>query len=139
MPRAEFSRKTKREALKRADYKCEATGPEFGFKPGQRCNCSLSLGVQFDHVIPDARMGMNDLDNCEALCIACHKVKTKADVKRIRKSDRQRDRDTGVIRPKGTLKGAGFAKSAKPPKTSRHDWAPKLTSQLYVEKEPAHD
>jgi 5-methylcytosine-specific restriction endonuclease McrA len=135
MPRAEFSKKTKREALKRAGYRCEATGPAFGFQPGQRCNCSLSLGVQFDHVIPDALQGLNDLDNCEALCIACHKVKTKADVKRIRKSDRQRDRDTGVVRPKGSIKSAGFPKTARQPKASRHDWAPKLRSKLYVEKE----
>lgn len=135
MPRAEFSKKTKREALKRAGYRCEATGPAFGFQPGQRCNCSLSLGVQFDHVIPDALQGLNDLDNCEALCIACHKVKTKADVKRIRKSDRQRDRDTGVISSKASIKGPGFPKTGKPAKTSRHDWAPKLQPRLYEAKE----
>jgi hypothetical protein len=44
MPRLEFSRKTKQAALKRAGHKCEAVGTLFDFKPGQRCNCDLSLG-----------------------------------------------------------------------------------------------
>lgn len=138
MARAEFSRKTKREALERSGYRCEATGPSFGFKEGQRCNCSLSLGVQFDHVLPDALQGLNDLDNCEALCIACHKIKTRADVKRIRKSDRQRDRHTGVIRPKGTLKSPSFPKYDKPRHGVDKTPLPELPRRsLYVKEETA--
>lgn len=113
MSRTEFTRKTKNEALRRAEFKCEATGPTFGFKPGQRCNCSLSLGVQFDHVIPDQLGGDASLENCMALCVQCHKFKTRDDIKRIRKSDRQRDRNTGVIRSKGSIQSAGFAKHGK--------------------------
>jgi len=49
MARHEFSRATKRAALERSGYRCEAEGTRYGFEPGQRCNCHLSLGVQFDH------------------------------------------------------------------------------------------
>lgn len=113
MARLEFSRKTRQIALKRAGHKCEAVGPLFGFEPGQRCNCSLSLGVQFDHAVPDALGGDNSLDNALAICVQCHKFKTRNDVKQIAKSNRQRDKSSGVIRPTGKLKGPGFAHKAK--------------------------
>jgi 5-methylcytosine-specific restriction endonuclease McrA len=113
MSRTEFTRKTKQEALKRANFLCEAAGTRYGFEEGQRCNCSLSLGVQYDHNIPDALGGDNSLENCMSVCVQCHKWKTKNDVKQIAKSNRQRDKAIGVVRPKQTLKGAGFPKSEK--------------------------
>lgn len=137
MARTEFSRKTKREALERSGYRCEATGPDFGFNDGQRCNCSLSLGVQFDHVLADALLGLNDLSNCMALCIACHKVKTRDDIKRIRKSDRQRDKHSGVIRAKSTLKSQGFPKFEKQRRGVDKSSLPALPrNQLYREDQP---
>lgn len=113
MPRKEFSRKTKRSALDRSGHRCEASGQRYGFQEGQRCNCHLSLGVQFDHVLPCELGGDNDLANCAAICVQCHKYATRNDVRRIRKSDRQRDRNTGVIRSKGSIQSAGFAKPGK--------------------------
>lgn len=113
MSRTEFSRKTKQEALQRSGYRCEASGPRYGFNEGQRCNCDLSLGVQFDHNVPDQLGGDNSLDNCMAVCVQCHKFKTRNDVRQIRKSDRQRDKARGVIRPAGKIKSAGFPKSEK--------------------------
>lgn len=135
MARTEFARKTKQKALERSGYKCEASGPDFGFEPGQRCNCSLSLGVQFDHILPDQLGGDTSLENCMALCVQCHKFKTRSDIQRIRKSDRQRDRHTGVIRPAGKIQSAGFPATVKQSKTSRHAWAPKLNNPLYEAKE----
>lgn len=117
MPRKEFSRKTKRAALERSGYRCEAAGTRYGFETGQRCNCHLSLGVQFDHVLPCELGGDNDLANCAAICVQCHKYATRNDIQQIRKSDRQRDRNSGVIRPAGKLKSAPFPKSDKPKKT----------------------
>lgn len=117
MARTEFTRKTKQEALKRAEIKCEATGTRYGFEEGQRCNCSLSLGVQYDHAVPDALGGDNSLQNCLAICVQCHKFKTRNDVKQIAKSNRQRDKAIGVIRPAGKIKSPGFAKSEKPKKS----------------------
>lgn len=116
MSRHEFSRATKRAALERSGYRCEAEGTRYGFESGQRCNCHLSLGVQFDHNVPDQLGGDNSLGNCMAICVQCHKFKTRNDVRQIRKSDRQRDRNSGVIRPAGKLKSAPFPKSDKPKK-----------------------
>lgn len=113
MRRTEFTRETRREALKRSGLKCEASGPRYGLAEGQRCNCSLSLGVQYDHDVPDQLGGDNSLENCRAVCIQCHKIKTRADIQQIRKSDRQRDKASGVIRPAGKLRSAPFPKSEK--------------------------
>jgi 5-methylcytosine-specific restriction endonuclease McrA len=101
MSRTEFSRATRQEALKRSGLKCEASGPRYGLKEGQRCNCSLSLGVQFDHDVPDQLGGDNSLDNCRAVCVQCHKLKTRNDVRQIRKSDRQRDKNNGTFKKAG--------------------------------------
>lgn len=113
MSRTEFTRKTKQDALRRAELKCEASGPRYGLEEGQRCNCSLSLGVQYDHDVPDQLGGDNSLENCRAVCVQCHKIKTRGDIRQIRKSDRQRDKASGVIRPKQTIKNAGFPKPEK--------------------------
>jgi 5-methylcytosine-specific restriction endonuclease McrA len=113
MSRTEFTRKTKQEALVRSGHLCEASGPRYGFEKGQRCNCSLSLGVQFDHDVSDQIGGDNSLANCRAVCVQCHKVKTRGDIQQIRKSDRQRDKASGVVRPAGKLRGAAFPKSEK--------------------------
>lgn len=113
MARTEFTRKTKQAALLRAGLRCEAAGSRYGFEEGQRCNCSLSLGVQYDHNIPDQLGGDNSLENCMAICVQCHKYKTRNDIQQIRKSDRQRDKHTRVIRPAGKIKSAGFPKSEK--------------------------
>lgn len=113
MSRHEFSRETRREALKRSGLKCEASGPRYGLAEGQRCNCSLSLGVQYDHDVPDQLGGENSLENCRAVCIQCHKIKTRGDIRQIRKSDRQRDKASGVIRSAGKIKSPGFPVSEK--------------------------
>jgi 5-methylcytosine-specific restriction endonuclease McrA len=136
MARTEFSRKTKREALERSGYRCEAAGTRYGFEDGQRCNCHLSLGVQFDHNIPDQLGGDNSLENCMAICVQCHRFKTRNDIQQIRKSDRQRDRHSGVLRPKQAIKSRGFPSISREPKTSRHAWAPTLKSNLFAPKDP---
>ena len=118
MPRKEFSRVTRRKALERSGHHCEATGKRYGFEEGQRCNCHLSLGVQFDHILPCELGGENDLSNCAAICVQCHKHATRGDIQQIRKSDRQRDKKNGVIRPAGKIKSPGFpvaSKAAKQP------------------------
>lgn len=132
MSRTEFTRKTKQAALERSGHRCEASGPRYGFDEGQRCNCHLSLGVQFDHDVPDQMGGDNSLENCRAICVQCHKVKTKGDIQAIRKSDRQRDKASGVVRPAGKIKSAPFPKASKP-KQER----PALPArQLYREEQP---
>lgn len=97
MARAEFSKETKRQALKRSGKLCEATGAWYGLKAGQRCNMPLSRGVEFDHIILEANSHDNRLENCAAVCIPCHKIKTAThDTPTAAKTVRQRDKHQGI-------------------------------------------
>lgn len=97
---AEFTKPTKREALKRAEGKCEAVGPWYGLEYGQRCNASLSRGVHFDHIILEANSHDNSLENCAAVCVPCHKTKTaKRDIPLAAKTVRQQDKALGIRKP----------------------------------------
>jgi 5-methylcytosine-specific restriction endonuclease McrA len=97
MSRAEFKAATKREALKRAKNQCEAVGTWYGLEPGERCTSTLGNGVQFDHIILDANSKDNSLENCAAVCIPCHRVKTaKHDTPLAAKTRRQQDKANGI-------------------------------------------
>lgn len=105
MTRAEFSNTTRRKAFDRAKGLCETCGHDFA-KSGKR--------PEYDHRLPDALGGRNDLPNCVVLCAPCHGIKTaKEDVPRIRKADRQRTRAIGAHRPKTPIRSAGFAKAER--------------------------
>lgn len=123
MARHEFTKATKRAALTRSGHKCEAAGPRYGFEEGQRCNCNLSLGVQFDHDVPDGLGGDTSLENCRAVCIRCHSFKTRNDVAQIAKMKRQRDRNSGV-KDGPKLKGLPFAKSIKSARREKREQLP---------------
>ena len=103
MARREFSKPTKREALRRSGFLCEAVGEWYGLLPGQRCNAPLSSGVEFDHIDLDANSKDNSLSNCAAICIPCHRVKTFGhDIPVAAKTIRQQDRHLGInAKPKG--------------------------------------
>ncbi|MDH5798497.1 MAG: HNH endonuclease [Paracoccaceae bacterium] len=99
MTRREFSKQTKRDALKRADRLCEASGPRYGLPESQRCNAPLAYGVEFDHWCPDWFSKDNELENCAAVCPTCHKVATKKDQKDIAKAKRIDDKHLGIKKP----------------------------------------
>jgi 5-methylcytosine-specific restriction protein A len=102
--RHEFSRQTKREALRRAgagevgNALCEAVGARYGLDPGQRCNAPLNHGVEFDHYpVPAGEKDSDVLDNCVACCKTCHKHKTRTyDIPMQAKDKRIRDRHQGI-------------------------------------------
>lgn len=114
MTRSEFSKSTKREALKRAKGHCEAVGVWYGLEYGQRCNMPLGKGVEFDHIILDANSHDNSLENCAAVCIHCHEYKTrKHDIPVAAKTRRQQDKHIGIkrkSRPMPGSKASGFKK-----------------------------
>lgn len=116
MARLEFSKQTKREALKRSGHVCEAGGERYGLPSGVRCQSDLAYGVEYDHAVPDALKQDNSLDNCLAVCVKCHRFKTKNDVKQIAKSNRQRDKNNGIRSSKNPIKSVGFSKA--PPQKS---------------------
>lgn len=76
MSRREFTTKTRKEALKRSGMVCEAVGSWYGLPDGQRCARNLGEGVEYDHLILDANSKDNSLENCRAVCPACHRWKT---------------------------------------------------------------
>lgn len=100
--RYEFSKQTKRDALKRSGGLCEAAGPIYGLEPGQRCNFPLSSGVEFDHwPVQATEPGSDTLENCVSCCPTCHKHKTCTfDIPGQAKSKRVQDAHTGVSKPK---------------------------------------
>lgn len=107
MPRKEFPRKVRAEIIERANGHCEDRG----------CGAVIKgTAFQIDHILPCELGGGNTAANAQLLCLPCHKRKTKTDVQRVRKSDRQRDKASGAIRPKGKIKNRGFAKKPRNPK-----------------------
>jgi 5-methylcytosine-specific restriction endonuclease McrA len=126
MSRSEFSKPTKRDALKRSGGLCEAIGSLYGLQPTQRCNGPLAYGVEFDHVILDANSKDNSLENCAAVCVKCHKFKTtKHDTPLAAKTVRQRDKNDG-IKSRSTFR--------KPPPNSHWDW--KLGRRVFAKDHP---
>lgn len=113
---AEFSKDTKRAALKRAQNQCEAVGVMYGLAPNARCGVSLGHGVNFDHVILEANSKDNSLENCAAVCIPCHRVKTaKHDTPLAAQTLRKQDKARGIRNRKGPplmgTKASGWKRS----------------------------
>ena len=97
--RLEFSRKTKAAIKLRAGGLCE------------KCSAALKTGEgEVDHVLPCELGGEPTIANGRLLCRVCHKEKTANDIRRIRKSDRQRDKHSGVLKPKSSLSNRRFKK-----------------------------
>lgn len=98
--RMEFSRKDKAKIVARANGKCE------------KCSAMLKTGEgEVDHILPCALGGEATVANGRLICRVCHVEKTAGDIKAIRKSDRQRDKASGAVRPKSVL---SVRKSPKP-------------------------
>jgi 5-methylcytosine-specific restriction protein A len=125
MARLEFSRKVRAAIISRANGKCEACSAVL--KPGEG---------DVDHILPDALGGKPEASNGRWICKPCHREKTADDIKRIRKSDRQRDRHTGAIAPAGNIQSPGFAQVVKPQRASRHDWIAPLPKNKLFEAKP---
>ncbi len=99
--RIEFTRKVKAQIITRANGKCE------------KCSAMLKTGEgEVDHILPCALGGEAIVANGRLLCRVCHVEKTAGDIKAIRKSDRQRDKASGAVRPKSALAGQKRPKPA---------------------------
>lgn len=66
-----FSDDTKARAYNRAGGRCECTRTGCGHRG--RCNSDLSRGYHAHHRHAQSAGGGDDLGNCEALCVACHR------------------------------------------------------------------
>ena len=96
--RREFSRKIRARAFERCGGNCEG------------CGARLKVGEgEYDHILPDVFGGEPTLANCQVLCTACHRDKTRTDNRAAKKSSRSRDKHTGAFKPspRGFRKPAG--------------------------------
>jgi len=86
--RHEFTKAVKRAAADRSRGFCEREG----------CGVRLpSGGFHFDHVISDWMGGEPTLENCEVLCLKCHRKKTsEQDQPAIARAKRVLDRERGI-------------------------------------------
>ena len=117
MARREFPRKVKAAAIKRAAGKCE------------KCLAVLKpREAEVDHILPDVLGGEPVLANARVLCSVCHKAKTADDIRRTRKADRQADKASGAIKPKGSIASRPKAPKlpGKPPLPPRRMFAKPL-------------
>lgn len=94
--RKQFSKKSLEKLLAEFNGKC------------RMCTCAIdgTSGLEWDHRIPLALGGDDDLKNLEPLCIRCHRTKTKGDVTQIAKATRQRQRNLGIRKPKARIPSA---------------------------------
>jgi 5-methylcytosine-specific restriction endonuclease McrA len=69
--------------------------------------------IEWDHIIPLALGGSQELHNWEPVHVNCHKQKTKTDVSRIRKSKRIAAKRTGTCKQKKKIPSRPFQKKAK--------------------------
>jgi 5-methylcytosine-specific restriction protein A len=102
--RLEFPRKTKAAIINRAAGKCEKC--EAALKPSEG---------EVDHILSCALGGEPTMANGRLICRVCHREKTASDIRAIRKSDRQRDKSTGAVRPKRSIKSPPSVKNGDRP------------------------
>lgn len=86
--RREFSRKVRAFVALRAGGRCESCAAKLKVSEGE-----------YDHVLANELGGEATAENCRLLCKPCHREKTTADVRIIRKADRQRDKHTRAMKP----------------------------------------
>lgn len=132
MARREFTQKQREAIVERATKNsvicCEG------------CNLVLAgKAYEIDHIIPEALRPSADkktkltIADGQLLGFCCHRGpdgKTAKDVKQIAKGRRQFNKDKGLTRPKGTLKGPGFQKSGKSPRVDKSALPPLPLSRL---------
>jgi 5-methylcytosine-specific restriction protein A len=100
MSRREFPRKVRAAVFLRAAGCCE----------GEGCGAKLKTGEgEVDHILADWLGGEPTIDNARLLCRVCHGTKTADDIRRIRKTERVRDKFTGAWpKSKRPLRSRGF-------------------------------
>jgi 5-methylcytosine-specific restriction protein A len=72
-----------------------------------KCKTGGAAGLDWDHILPLAMGGDDDLTNLQPLCLGCHRAKTKTDAKDIGKARRMDQRNAGIKRqPRTSILGS---------------------------------
>lgn len=100
-----FSKKVQGQAFLRCGGKCE------------KCSANLKVGEsEYDHIVPYALTQDSTLENCQVLCIPCHRgvgAKTSDDIKAIAKTKRIWLKHHGIKSP---------PKFRKAPQGTKYNW-----------------
>lgn len=119
VPRNEFDKRTRRDALDRSGFKCECARLAHlnipGIKP-DGCGRALNVrnGIYFEHVDPDAISKRNDLENCAVLVRECWDIKTNGyDKPVIARVRHRRDTNYGIKDKRQTFPGSRNSKWKK--------------------------
>lgn len=68
------------------------------------CKLKIVGKPEYDHIVPDALEGLNDIANCQVLCAKCHRHKTRArDIPMISKAERTAEKEAGIRRTRSPL------------------------------------
>lgn len=87
---------------------------------GKCIACTLTAtSYECDHVIPIVLGGENRESNLQLLCVPCHKVKTKLDVKLKSIVARKRAKHLGITSKRATIQSRGFPRAAPQHTASR--------------------
>lgn len=80
---------------------------------GGKCACGCgqridqTTGCEWDHIVPLAIGGVDELDNLQPLTSKCHRAKTSDDAGTIAKTRRQEQRAAGISRqPAAVIPGS---------------------------------
>lgn len=90
------------------------------------CKLPIKVGEswQADHVVALINGGANEETNLAPAHSHCHLAKTKADVAKKAKVARVRQKHTGAVRPKQSIRSAGFPSTGKT-RTPKQSLAPR--------------
>jgi hypothetical protein len=106
MTRREFSAKVRTAVIKRA------TRNDVAYC--EKCS-AMAKRFQIDHVRPDGLLGEPTIENAMLICQPCWEEKNPKDASSIAQAKRREAKHIGADKPKGDIKSAGFAPSAKKP------------------------
>ena len=116
MPRREFPARIKVEVIKRATRD--------GVTYCEKCG-ALAKRWQVDHQTPDGLTGKPVIENAMLICEPCYSVKNPQDTRDIARAKRREARHVGAVRPKKTIKSAGFAQTRKPARIEKQRLPPR--------------
>ena len=89
----------------------------------EKCG-AMAKRSQVDHVRPDGLLGEPTIENAMLICEACYTEKNAKDTTDIARAKRIEAKHIGAIKPKGTMRSAGFRKSEKRPAIDKSVLAP---------------
>lgn len=99
-----FTKAQRRELYRRAEGRCECTGPRYGLPEGVRCMNMLGSTWEAHHELASAQGGETTIENGIAACVPCHRYSTaKHDVPQIAKNVRVAEKVAGIRRTRSSF------------------------------------